>query len=500
MTLKRCFFVLCTLAALVVYANAETLVVLHTNDVHGNVLPYDRNDKGGMLRIKVVADSIRSVEKNVMLLDAGDDVQGFLYFSLFGGDVEYPLMEKMGYDVVTLGNHEFDNGLDRLADCYSRLSCPVVNANYTIAHKKLSERIKPFVIKRFAGKNIAVIGAGTDVSTVVSGDSGVGYSDPVAVVDSIATMLKLTRRADYVIALTHLGYDSDNGNNSCYDIKLAKQSAAIDLIVGGHSHSAVGKGGLPNVVNNRYGKPVLIAQTGNDGKRLGKIVIDLDNLDALPETEFITIDKRYDRPQPDVDKWLETYHAAVDSVMSIAVCRSSMDMPKGSAALGNFVADAIYDIAAGKSGLEIDLAVTNAGGIRSSLKKGVVSYGNIMMMVPFPNNIVVLEMDGALLQKCLDDIASTGGQCQSRQLAFDIVDKKAANVTINGKVIDPKKMYHVATISFVYEGKDNLVSFTNAKLVYKSENVMKYDILDYVKSLDECGKMLVTDTHFRFSK
>ena len=123
-----------------------------------------------------------------------------------------------------------------------------------------------------------------------------------------------------------------------------------------------------------------------------------------------------------------------------------------------------------------------------------------MMMVPFPNNIVVLEMDGALLQKCLDDIASTGGQCQSRQLAFDIVDKKAANVTINGKVIDPKKMYRVATISFVYEGKDNLVSFTNAKLVYKSENVMKYDILDYVKSLDECGKMLVTDTHFRFSK
>ncbi|MBS7352131.1 MAG: metallophosphoesterase, partial [Muribaculaceae bacterium] len=118
MTLKRCFFVLCTLAALVVYANAETLVVLHTNDVHGNVLPYDRNDKGGMLRIKVVADSIRSAEKNVMLLDAGDDVQGFLYFSLFGGDVEYPLMEKMGYDVVTLGNHEFDNGLDRLADCY----------------------------------------------------------------------------------------------------------------------------------------------------------------------------------------------------------------------------------------------------------------------------------------------------------------------------------------------------------------------------------------------
>ncbi len=125
----------CAIALLAAtFATAENLVILHTNDTHSNIRPERLDKPGGMVRAKVAIDSIRKAEEHVLLLDAGDDVQGHMYFPLFGGRVEYEMMNRMGYEMTTIGNHEFDNGLDSLANCYRLLECPVVNANYDFSN------------------------------------------------------------------------------------------------------------------------------------------------------------------------------------------------------------------------------------------------------------------------------------------------------------------------------------------------------------------------------
>lgn len=141
-------------------ASADELVIMHTNDVHGNVRPARPRNRGGMLRTKVAIDSIRNAEEHTLLLDAGDDVQGSLYFTLFGGRVEYEMMNRLGYDMVTIGNHEFDNGMDSLRRNYDILKTPVLNANYDFSGTPLEGRIQPYAIRTFDDRKIAVIGIG----------------------------------------------------------------------------------------------------------------------------------------------------------------------------------------------------------------------------------------------------------------------------------------------------------------------------------------------------
>ncbi len=498
------FFKLVTTCALsllaVTFATAENLVILHTNDTHSNIRPENPKKPGGMVRVKVAVDSIRKAEEHVLLLDAGDDVQGHMYFPLFGGRVEYEMMNRMGYEMTTIGNHEFDNGLDSLANCYRILECPVVNANYdfTNANAFLAGRIKPYQIKNYRGHRIAVIGIGADPRSLVVDKNykGMTYREPMALADSIAGALKAQGKADYAIALSHIGYKpAQPGLPS--DSIMALTTSNIDLIIGGHSHTSIdpAKGNRQYIFTNKAGKKVLVAQNANECPTIGKITIDLDNLGNLPKYELLPIDSRYDgRLDAATETWLKHYDDEVTRIMSQVIGTSEADLDRHSTGLHNWVADVVGILGEQIYGAKVDGAVTNSGGIRASLNKGDVSVGQIMNVTPFTNAINVVEMDGATLLRCLDDLAATGGQCVNHQISFTISGTKAIDARIDGKKIDKKKIYHIATIDYVAEGNDHLESFSDGKVVAQSDRFLKFDMIDYIKSLTASGQTIKADT------
>lgn len=494
MRLKNILMISALAVALSAQTFADNLVIMHTNDVHGHIRPDRVQDRGGMVRAKAVVDSIRKAEKHTLLLDAGDDVQGYMYFSLFGGRVEYEMMNRMGYDVVTIGNHEFDNGMDSLKRNYDILKADVVCANYGFKGTVLEDRVKPYTIRTVDGKRFAIIGLGAQPEGLIiaANYAGMTYRKPIAVADSIAKSLKAKGKADYAIALSHIGYRGSLPDMEC-DSLMALRTEAIDLIVGGHSHTVIDPktGNHQYIFKNKVGRNVLVTQTGNYASNLGKITINLDDLSQLPKSELIPIDARYDgRLDEATDEWLKGYDKAVEEIMAYRIAESTMDMPKGSDALRNWVADMMYEMAPAITSLPVDLAITNSGGIRRPLYKGDVTLGQVMSMLPFTNSLQVLEMDGATLLNCLDEIAAIGPQAVSRQLEFTIRNGKATGVKLNGKAVDPKRIYRVVTIDYVAAGNDNLVSFRKGKKVAESKQYLKYDAIDYLKRLDaEGGKV-----------
>ena len=270
---------------------ADELVIMHTNDVHGYIDPEKPADMGGFLRRKVLVDSIRGAEKHTLLVDAGDDVQGYMYFTLYGGKVEYTLMDRLGYDIVVPGNHEFDNGMEALKANYSLLNADRICANYDFTGTVLEGVFQPYTIKTFDGKRIAFIGVGCQPKGMISDANieGVEYSDAMAVADSVAGALKSGKKADYAVVVSHIGYYGSKGLPS--DSLLAATSRNVDVIIGGHSHTFVNpkNPNPPCHIKNAVGKTVLVAQTGKLGQYLGKVTIDLDNLSATPDYELLPV-------------------------------------------------------------------------------------------------------------------------------------------------------------------------------------------------------------------
>ena len=216
--------------------DADHLVILHTNDTHSTIEP-DRHDMGGVARRKVLIDSVRGVRQNVMLVDAGDAVQGSLYYTLFNGEVERKLMNALGYDIQILGNHEFDKGMDELAAQWKQLDATRLSTNYDLTGSTLDGLFVPSVVKEFNGHKVGFIGINLNPEGIVSGPNyeGVKYNDAVEAANAEAARLK-AQGVERVIAVTHIGYDNDNDYS---DVKLAEASKDIDIIIGGHSHTTV---------------------------------------------------------------------------------------------------------------------------------------------------------------------------------------------------------------------------------------------------------------------
>jgi 5'-nucleotidase len=219
--------------------SAQKLVILHSNDTHSHIDPVrgsDNDGLGGVIERAAYIDSVRAAEgkKNVLLVDAGDFSQGSSYFSIFDGDIEVDVINALGYDVVCLGNHEFDNGLDELARRLKSLKAEVVCANYDFTGLPIAPYVKPYTIVKKAGFKIGIIGVLTDVRPVVDGHiaAKLKYGDAAEVVNKYAEILKNEKKCDLVICLTHIGFD---GRDS--DVSLAGVSRNVDVIIGGHSHT-----------------------------------------------------------------------------------------------------------------------------------------------------------------------------------------------------------------------------------------------------------------------
>lgn len=263
-------FIIIFLSFLQILATAQDLVILHTNDVHSHIDPVRSGAEaglGGVIERAACVDSIRQAvgKRNVLLMDAGDFSQGTSYFTLLKGDVEVDVMNAMGYDVVCLGNHEFDNGLEELARRVRRLDCPVVCANYDFRSPELEKLIRPYCILRRGGMKIGVIGLLTNITVVVDRKIAdkISYLDPVEVTNRYAAYLKNEKHCDLVICLTHLGYEG----NFFTDPELVAGVENVDLVIGGHSHTFLEKA---EYATDRTGRKIPIVTDGGWGLYLGK--------------------------------------------------------------------------------------------------------------------------------------------------------------------------------------------------------------------------------------
>ncbi|RZJ30653.1 MAG: twin-arginine translocation signal domain-containing protein [Flavobacterium sp.] len=258
-----------------VKAGQKHLTILHTNDVHSYIDPFPPDhpkspNKGGVARRAALIDSIRAENPNVLLLDAGDIFQGTPYFNYYGGELELKLMSMMGYDLGTLGNHDFDNGIDGFYSQMHNANFDFVSANYDFKNTVLKGIVKPYKIFYKDGIKIGIFGLGVELAGLVDKKNykETVYNDPVGVTQDVAKQLKQGEKCDLVICLSHIGYEYKTDPEKISDLKLAAQTRDIDLIIGGHTHTFLDK---PTVVKNAAGQDVLINQTGCYGINLGRI-------------------------------------------------------------------------------------------------------------------------------------------------------------------------------------------------------------------------------------
>jgi 5'-nucleotidase len=252
---------------------ADRLVILHTNDMHSRIEPFPANaaqyaGMGGMAHRASLIKQIRAQEPHVLLLDSGDIWQGTPYFNFFMGELEYKLMSQMQYDASTLGNHDFDNGLEGLQKQLPNATFPFLIANYDFSNTILAGRFQPYKVFEKAGHRIGVFGLGIEMAGLVA-DKNFGatkYLDPIATANAMVAKLRGAEKCDLVICLSHLGYKYASAKVD--DFKLAAGAPGIDLILGGHTHTFLDK---PDVVAGPNGHQTLINQVGWSGINLGRL-------------------------------------------------------------------------------------------------------------------------------------------------------------------------------------------------------------------------------------
>lgn len=485
------------------------LVILHTNDTHSQIDP-DRKNNGGVLRRMAVIDSVRQANKNVLLVDAGDAVQGTLYFYLYGGRAEQELMNEMGVDMRILGNHEFDNGMDSLAPVLALSKATKIASNYDLDSSALAGQFVRYEIKEYGDKKIGFIGINLDPTGIISKGNydGLKFLPIVKTADGLAKELKEEKGVDAVIALSHIGYAPAG---LVGDSILAVNSHDIDVIIGGHSHDVIDpnteSGNKRSHMRNIDGKPVLVVQTGKAGRNLGKIEIDLDKLgqDQYPDYELIAIDGRYDNYRnAAIESTIAKYRVGVDSLMQLWVGRTERALDNRDAELLNFFADYVYERGSELAD-NVDFAIVNKGGLRDGLPEGQFSKGHILNMLPFKNYITVIDVKGNDVQDAFDTMAKRDGDGVSKnvEVEFESDGKghgKANKIEINGKELDPNRTYRIATIDYLSKGGDYMTALTRGTSVANSPEWVYDDLLEYFTTGKGKKRTLSADSDERWER
>jgi len=251
---------------------AETVItILHTNDTHSQIDPLPANDKnagkGGVARRATLVKRIRKENPNTLLIDAGDVLQGTPYFNFYKGEVEYKAMSAIGYDVGTLGNHEFDNGVEALAAALKFANFDIVSANYDVKGTVLESKVKPYVVKTVGGIRIGLFGLGVSPTALITTENfkGVTYIDPVVAARDVVKKLREQERCALVVCMSHLGYYEDGKRGDTF---VAAQVDGIDFIASGHTHTFMEK---PVMQTQPCGAQTLIFQVGKSGIYVGRV-------------------------------------------------------------------------------------------------------------------------------------------------------------------------------------------------------------------------------------
>ncbi|HEU4796307.1 MAG TPA: metallophosphatase [Pyrinomonadaceae bacterium] len=258
-----------------VNADETVITILHTNDTHSQIDPLPANDrnagKGGVARRATLVKRIRKENPNTLLVDAGDVLQGTPYFNFYRGEVEYKAMSAIGYDAGTLGNHEFDNGVDALAAALKFANFDIVSSNYDVKGTVLEGRVKQFVVKMLGGIRVGLFGLGISPTGLITPENfkGVTYIDPVIAARDVVKTLREKERCNLVVCMSHLGYsEMPRRNESVNDAQVAAQVDGIDFIASGHSHLFMEQ---PAEQTQPCGAKTLIFQVGKSGINVGRV-------------------------------------------------------------------------------------------------------------------------------------------------------------------------------------------------------------------------------------
>lgn len=275
---RFCLSIFVCVFSVVAVAQKKQLVILHTNDTHSCIMPLNPNladtalaGRGGFLRRMALIEDERAKTPGLLLIDSGDFSQGSPYYNFYKGEVEVELMNRMGYDVATIGNHEFDFGLENMARIFRMAKFPIVCANYDFTGTSVEGLVKPYTIIKRNGLKIGLFGLSPQPKGLVDTTKfvGVKYLDPVETARRMAALLKTKKKCDVVICVSHLGWE----NEELTDQMLVPATRDIDIVLGGHSHTYMK---TLQYVKNVDGKDVPVDQNGKHGIWIGRIVLDLE--------------------------------------------------------------------------------------------------------------------------------------------------------------------------------------------------------------------------------
>lgn len=464
------------------------LAFFHVNDVHAHLDQYVKSGTdckdpskgcfGGYARIKTKVDELREANPDHLWLNAGDEFQGTLFYSFYGGEKIAETINDLKFDVMTLGNHEWDGGDEQLGEFLQNLTFPIVSCNVKSEYEGLNKTIKNYHI--FEKYDLAVIGATTDTTPSISnvGDKTT-FLDATTEIQKAIYEIRNNTDIRRIIALTHIGYEEDQ--------KLAKNTEGLSLIIGGHSHTLLGEmekaeGKYPTIVEDASGKEVFIVTAYRWGEYLGSIDLTFDKegraLKYHGEPIHMTNATKLDKDlQAKIESWrgpFEEYAAEV-----LGTTENELDQTtcqKGDCLLGQVMCDAMLDyrrnLTENTDAEPADFALINAGGVRATIDAGNITRGEVLTSFPFGNAIVELKFSGKDLRKVLEGAVSKKNQFNDKevsswfQVSKDIkieynpdndAGKKLVSVMIGDKPLDDdREDYRVVTLDFLAGGGDNI--------------------------------------------
>lgn len=463
----------------------EYITLLHTNDVHGRLQPFQYKENqefvGGIARRASLIKHIESTNKCVLTMDAGDFAQGSLFFNVFNGVPDAELMSAAGYDIGTLGNHEFDKGLTFLKDILKEFKYPIVSSNIRFPKdKELQSLVLPYIIKNCHGMKVAIIGLVPENLKSLSSAGDVEIFDNIETTKLIVE--KVNSKADMIVVLSHSGIEDD--------IELAKKVPEVDVIIGGHTHTLLKQ---PKMYNHNNDK-TLIVQAGELGAYLGRLDINIKNkeiqnyyYELIPVNEDIEPDKAIKNRVAVLAQQIDTFTQQKIGQLAVPIGVEGEQIRSKLLPSGSLVTESI------KSEFpDVDIVLQNSGGIRpyKHLGPGAVTEADVIRLFPFENKVVILDLKGDDLQSVLEMSSAklpdeSGGFLQSLGLEYTVdVSKEPGNrvsgVVINGNPINYDKYYKLAINDYIFRGGNGFYQFKNAVNIQKPDKMVRDVIIKYI--------------------
>lgn len=487
------------------------ITILHTNDTHSHLMPFDSKeygpDSGGIVRRSGLIKSIRNQLGNVLLLDAGDILQGTPFYIIFKGEACYKTAAECGYDATTLGNHELDNSLEnlktQLTNSGMRLLCCNVFYRDTGRHV-----FQPYMVFVRNGVKIGVIGS---IGNAAWDEIDCKIRAPMINVDQTTSVREVARRirpyVDLVVVLSHAGIE--------FDEQMAARVAEIDLLIGGHTHVELA---APRLVKNlpEAGKAnngldgTLVVQAGEHGQFLGRVNLTLDDSGKIATWSgcLEQVSTAHESLAPaGIRETVESFNRRLEDMMNevVGYTEKALDYPRdlrktAMLPMGTFTAKSMLEAA------KSDMCVINSGVIRNDIKAGNITCGGVFEALPYDNTVVSFKMSGEKIQKMLDHICSHLGDPDGYQFAgveatFNTSTGKAENVKIAAAPIDLRKEYRVSTSSFMANGNvAGDILFAGAGEIEDSNIIMRDAAINLARELKTLPDMSVAPISIKGSK